>query len=852
MRIAVGVVAPLLNLGNDGPGIGPLPFSATPLIGRASLVVAVAKRLTSPDVRLLTLVGPGGIGKTRLGLEIAHAVREHFPDGAHLLRLASVSDHSLVPVMLARALDVRGPFDDPRAWAIAQDRRCLLVLDNFEQLLDAALSVVEVLTHCPHITILVTSRVPLHITGEHQHPVPPLRTPPDDAVLDLSTLAATDAIRLFVDRAMAVDPEFRLSPDNAGAVVRIVRQLDGLPLAIELAAAQSKHLSAQSIVDRLALSSEDLRGGAIDRPPHQRALHDTIAWSHDLLDEDERRMFRRLSVFGGGFSPRAATAVCGGDDQITSIRASDALLPGDGPILELCAALADKNLIFKAGELLGEPRFSMLLTIRSFAHAELHRRGEWDELSRRHAAWYLALAREAAVAIRGPAQLVWLDLMRAEHANLRIALGWFRDHGAIEAFALMTDALSMFWLVHGHLAEGLRWVQTVIAAEASETITQPLRADLLCAGGWLALRQGLPVVSREFAEESLAGARSGDYFLQAAAALRLLGDLEDRVTNYTRARELLREALASYREAGHGIGVADTLTGLAGISMDMGDYPEAEHVFGEAVTAATATGDAIILARAVDSLSVVLHVQGKSAEALGCAERALELYRAHGNVRGTAIAMDHVGKCSRSLGNRERAWACHRESLAWRRKVGDPRGMAVWLEAMAGLLASCGAFEQAACVLGAVEALRERGSFPLHNHERAQLAPTVGAIRTQLNAERLAASWARGSLMALPVIVDVALAEAERAVSAISGAPRASPPAAPELFAGVRLTPREHDVARLLVQRLSDKEIAVRLSISSRTASTHVTAILGKLGVRSRHDVAQLAIDTELRPRPPV
>ncbi len=308
---------------------------------------------------------------------------------------------------------------------------------------------------------------------------------------------------------------------------------------------------------------------------------------------------------------------------------------------------------------------------------------------------------------------------------------------------------------------------------------------------------------------------------------------------------MLGEALASYREAGDGIGIADTLTGLAGISMDNGDYAEAERVFREAVTAATATGDAIILARAVDSLSVVLHVQGKSAQALDRAEHALELYRAHGNVRGTAIAMDHVGKCSRSLGDRERAWACHRESLAWRRKVGDPRGMAVWLEAMAGLLASCDAFEEAACVLGAVESLSERGAFPVHTHERAQLELTVTLIRTHLNADRLAASWARGSLMGLPAIVDLALVEAERAVSALGAAPPAQPPAVPVLFAGVRLTPREHHVVQLLVQRLSDKEIATRLSISPRTASTHVTAILGKLGVRSRHDVARLAARPE-------
>ncbi|MBA3275969.1 MAG: hypothetical protein H0T72_09250 [Chloroflexia bacterium] len=326
--------------------------------------------------------------------------------------------------------------------------------------------------------------------------------------------------------------------------------------------------------------------------------------------------------------------------------------------------------------------------------------------------------------------------------------------------------------------------------------------------------------------------------------MRLLGDIEDRLTNYAYAGELLRDALAAYRDAENEIGIADALTGLAGIALDTGDYRYAEQLFHQAIDVATSAGDAMMLARVIDALSVTLHVKGASTEALNYAERALELFRTQGDVRGIAVATDHVGKCSRSLGDLTRAWSSHRDSLAWRRKFGDPRGLAVWLEAMAGLLESCGAYETAACVLGGVDSVRRRGGFPMHNHEKAQLQPTMCRVSEQLSSDRFDSAWSRGGQMSLPDIIDLASAEAERAVTALGPSDDEAPvDEALDRLAGHGLTSREQEVARLLALRLSDKEIARRLSISPRTVSTHVTVILGKLGVHSRRDVPRFAAE---------
>jgi predicted ATPase/DNA-binding CsgD family transcriptional regulator len=823
-------------LANGGASIGPVPYALTPLIGRDHLIESAAARLAAPYTRLLTLVGPGGIGKTRLALEIAHAVSDRFPDGVLLIRLASVTDPSLVRTSLASALGVRNPDDRTFSWSIARNREILLVLDNFEQVLPAAPDIVEVLSHCPLVKILITSRAPLHVTGENEFLVPPLAIPGDEES-DPETLLANDAVQLFADRATAANARFQLTARNTGAVAAIVRQLDGIPLALELAAAQCKHLSPEAIAERLPAPEELLAGGPIDRPPHQRAMHDTIAWSYDLLDPIEQRRFRHLSVFAGGFLTQAAEYICDCDNPLPHITGPDERRPADGDILQTCIALSDKSLIFKSTDYNCEPRFSMLRTIRGFAHAELKAHGECDVVASRHATWYLALAETAATHLNGPHQRAWLDWLDLETANLRAALEWLRANGDYQACGRLVNALSEYWLLHGHFAEGIRWITQVTEQPQVRSIDPFLATDLHSAGGWLALRLGRIAEARAFAERALAIARERDETIQVAEALNLLGYLEDRATDYQTAERLLRESLAAYRKAEYRIGIVDTLVSLAGIELNLGNVEQAHRHFQEAIDSTSKTGEALTHARALDHLGNLLLVQGNATEAAPLLEEALALYQARGSVRGTAIALDHLGKCRRALGDIEQAWDRHRQSLPMRRDLGDPRGMCVWLEAVASLLVASGADEAATRILGATCAIREQGCFPLHGHERIEHEAALRTIRHRLEPGIFATQWAIGAARSLADTVDAAWDDANAAVHVVVERVNRDLSVFMHTHA---LTARELDVLQCLARRLTDKEIAAELQISPRTVSTHVAVILGKLNVRSRRDAARL------------
>ena len=455
-----------------------LPALLSPLIGREAEVAAVVALLRRDGVRLVTLTGPGGVGKTSLALRVAAELRGDFADGAAFVPLAAVRDPALVASTVAQVLGLvesggRSPVD--RLGEALRDRDVLVVLDNVEHLLDAAPLITDLLTRCPDLVILATSRTTLRLAGEHDVPVPPLALPDPQRLFDTVYLAEVAAIRLFVERAQAVDPAFALTAENAAAVASVCERLDGLPLAIELAAARSRLFPPAALLHRLARRLPLLTAGRRDGPARHQTMRDAIAWSHDLLAEAEQTLFGRLAVFVGGFSLEAAEAITG---------------DGEDRVLDGVAALADRHLLGPVGQNDGEPRFAMLETVREYAFERLAASGAADSARFAHAAHFLALVEHAAPHLWSHDQLVWLTRLETEHDNLRAALAWSRDQpGGAEQVARLALPLSWFWYLHGHVAEGRRWLESLLAAAGA--LSPPARARALVGAGHLAYGRGI-------------------------------------------------------------------------------------------------------------------------------------------------------------------------------------------------------------------------------------------------------------------------------------------------------------------------------------------------------------------------
>jgi len=770
-----------------------LPVPLSTFIGREHEIVKV-KRLILAN-RLVTLAGAGGSGKTRLALKVAQELTGKFRGGIWFVDLASLRDSNFIPQKISSSLDIRerpgrSPLDTLTSYLL--ERELLLILDNCEHLIEACVEITDLLLQkCPALHILATSREVMGITGEVAWTVLPLTLPdpqpwrnPDSAQQALPKYEASESVQLFIDRVRTNDPEFDLTIKNGAWVAEICRRLDGMPLAIELAAAQVRSLTVQEIARRLDNRFQLLTSGSRTAPPRQQTLASTLDWSYELLSSKEQMVLQRLSVFAGGSTIQAAERVCAGG-EIESAN-----------VLELLTRLVDKNLVTADRLERGETRYRLLETIREYAMGKLAESQENAEVQNTHLEFFLQFAEEADWKIKGPEEIEWYTRLEDEHDNMRAALSWALESKNAEVGLRLTNGLVFFWFVHGHVMEGIGWLEKSLAQ-----------------------KQGASMASE-------------------AKALTYLGTLllNSEKKNFDKCALLHEKSLNLFRQLGDRSGIAWVLNQLGIVVLNQDELVKAKQLINESLALRRELGDPWSIAQTLQNLIPFALQENDYVKAKEYTEETIAWFEQAGDQRGVARTLRDLAELARLQGDFGSATEILTQSLSKLLELGDKWSVASVLESLAILASEQGHSEQAARLFGASEALRNLIGMPLQDLDSEDLQKYILRIRKDLGEKKIAQAWAQGGAVPFEEILAFVTQEPESASTLQTEKER---------FGG--LTAREREAAVLIAEGLSNREVAEAMTVTVKTVEAYVTRIRRKLGFDSRVQIATWVIERGLR-----